>query len=642
MGEISDKNDFRKTALLLGNEAIAQAVVAAGCLVATAYPGTPSSEILPAIASCVDRLNAPTVVEWGANEKVAFEMALAATYTGARACAAMKQVGLNVAADPFMSGALLRLKGGMLLISADDPGPHSSQTEQDSRFFSMFAKTPCLDPSDAAEAAAMVEDAYALSEKHNIIVMLRPTTRVAHCRQTVDVLDRLRPGVFDRPVKFDRDPNRWTQLPALVRVASPQHNARIAKIREEFEIDWREYNYELPAKGKPKLGIIAGGVSFAMLCDLIGEWGRDDISVLKIGTPYPLPCRMTENFIARHEKVLVLEETYPVIETQLLDRGKVNGRWNDVVPSAGELLPEVIEEIVLSQLGEMISKPDSFLDSSSGSSALSTVINELNLTPRKPQLCAGCPHRGSFFSIRKAIPNAINPSDIGCYTLGINQKGLDSSLCMGGSVTMSSGFYLGHKAAGQERPVVATIGDSTFFHMGIAGLLSAVYNKHAFVLCVLDNSVTAMTGGQSHPGIGKKLRKNDPGRTLDIEAVVRGCGVTFVETVASYDVTAGVDAVKRAWEHAKANKIPALVIYKHPCMLLHVPQNIVPVTVREDQCVGCRYCIDYFGCPGLSFGEKVKKTSIDPRYCVSCGVCEAVCPHGAIIKRPAKPLSGAA
>jgi indolepyruvate ferredoxin oxidoreductase alpha subunit len=404
---------------------------------------------------------------------------------------------------------------------------------------------------------------------------------------------------------------------------SPQHNARIAKIREEFETDWGKYNYELPAKRKQKLGIIAGGVSFSMLCDLMDEWGRDDISVLKIGTPYPLPCRMVEDFIARHEKTLVLEETYPVIETQLLDRGKVNGRWNDAVPKAGELLPEVIENIVLSQLGERVSKPDS--------SRLSAAVGELNLTPRKPQLCAGCPHRSSFFSIRKAIPNAINPSDIGCYTLGINQKGLDSSLCMGGSVTMSSGFYLGHKAAGQERPIVATIGDSTFFHMGVLGLLSAVYNKHAFVLCVLDNSITAMTGGQSHPGIGDKLRKNDQGRTLDIETVARGCGVTFVETVASYDVAAGMDTVKRAWDHAKANEIPALVIFRHPCMLLRVPQDIVPVTVQKDQCVGCRYCIDYFGCPGLSFDEKAKKTSIDPRYCVSCGVCKSVCPHGAII-----------
>jgi indolepyruvate ferredoxin oxidoreductase alpha subunit len=616
------KNSARKKALLLGNEAIAQAVVAAGCQVAAAYPGTPSSEILPAIAACADRLAAPTVVEWGANEKVAFEMGLAATFTGARACVAMKQVGLNVAADPFMSGALSQLKGGMLLISADDPGPHSSQNEQDSRFFAMFAKVPCLDPSDALEASAMVKDAYALSEKHGIIVMLRPTTRVSHCRQSIEVVESFELGAS---VKFDRDPNRWTQLPALVRTAHPRHNARVAKIREEFETDWGAYNCELPAKGKAKLGIIAGGVVFSMLRDLLEEWGREDIAVLKIGTPYPLPNKLTEDFIARQEKVLVLEETYPVIETQLLDRTKVNGRWNDVVPSAGELLPEVIEKIVLSQLGETVSKPDS--------SELLAAVDELRLIPRKPQLCAGCPHRSSFFSIRKAIPSAINPSDIGCYTLGINQKGLDSSLCMGGAVTTSSGLYMAHKAAGQERPIVATLGDSTFFHMGVPGLLSAVYNKHAFVLCVLDNSITAMTGGQSNPGIGDKPRSKDRGVALDIETTARGCGVTWVETVEPYDIEAGVNTVKRAWEHAKDNETPAVVVYKHPCMLLRVPQESVPVTVEENKCVGCRYCIDYFGCPALSFDEGKKKTSIDARYCVSCGVCKDVCPHNAIVKQ---------
>ncbi|MDR1875974.1 MAG: indolepyruvate ferredoxin oxidoreductase subunit alpha [Synergistaceae bacterium] len=621
------KGALNKTrrALLLGNEAIAQAVVAAGCQVASAYPGTPSSEILPAIAACADRIGAPTVTEWGANEKVAFEMAFTATFTGARACAAMKQVGLNVAADPFMSGALFQLKGGMLLISADDPGPHSSQNEQDSRFFAMFAKAPCLDPSDALEAAAMVKDAYALSEKHGVIVMLRPTTRVAHCRQSIEVVESFEPGA---PVKFERDPNRWTQLPALVRVAHPRHNARITAIREEFEADWSAYNYELPAKGKAKLGVIAGGVSFSMLCDLIKEWGREDIAILKIGTPYPLPNRLAEDFIARHEKVLVLEETYPVIEMQLTNRARVNGRWNDVVPSASELLPEVIEKIVLSQLGETPSKPDT--------SQLSAAVDELRLIPRKPQLCAGCPHRGSFFSIRKAIPSAINPSDIGCYTLGINQKGLDTSLCMGGAVTTSSGLYMAHKATGQERPIVATLGDSTFFHMGVPGLLSAVYNRHAFVLCVLDNSVTAMTGGQSHPGIGDKPRKNDRGVAMDIETTARGCGVTFVETVEPYDIDAGVNAVKRAWEYAKNNETPALVIYRHPCMLLRVPQESVPVTVEKGKCVGCRYCVDYFGCPGLSFDDGAKKTSIDARYCVSCGVCKDVCPHGAIVGRPAE------
>jgi indolepyruvate ferredoxin oxidoreductase alpha subunit len=304
----------------------------------------------------------------------------------------------------------------------------------------------------------------------------------------------------------------------------------------------------------------------------------------------------------------------------------VNGRGNGAVPEAGELLPEVIEKIVLSQLGETPPKQD-FSDPE-----LAAAVGDLGLTVRKPQLCAGCPHRSSFFAIRKALPAAINPSDIGCYSLGVNQKGVDTSLCMGASVTMSSGFYLAHKVTDQERPVVATLGDSTFFHMGVPGLLSAVYNRHAFVLCVLDNSITAMTGGQSNPGLTAKPRGKDEGVALSIESVARGCGVTFVETVEAYDIAAGAGAVGRAWEHAKANRAPAVLVFKHPCMLLRVPQDVVPVSVERNKCVGCRYCIDYFGCPGLSFDERAKKTSIDKRYCVSCGVCVTVCPHKAIVK----------
>jgi len=568
------------------------------------------------------------VIEWGANEKVAFEKAIAASFTGARSCSAMKHVGLNVAADPFMTAALYNLKGGSLLISADDPGPHSSQTEQDSRMFAMLAKVPCLDPSDAKEAADMVKEAYALSEKYGVIVMLRPTTRVAHSRQSLYPVDSFAPW---NPVKFERNPARWVSLPAFVRTAHPNHNLRLEKIRDEFEKEYRKFNYELPAAKKAKLGVIAAGVSFSMLRDLVDEWGRDDTAILKIGTPYPLPVEMVDNFIARHDKILVLEETYPVIELQISDRTKVRGRLDSgrmrgVVPSSGELLPEVIERIVRSCLGESVPSPDIF-----DQADLTAAIEELRLTPRKPRLCAGCPHRCSFFTIRKAIPSAVNPSDIGCYTLGMNQKGIDISVCMGSAVTASSGLYMAHKATGQELPVVATIGDSTFFHTGVTGLLSAVYNRHAFVLCILDNSLTAMTGGQSHPGLGGKPRKDEQGVAVPIEVAARGCGVTFVEIVGAYDSDAGIDAVKRAWEHAKSNETPAVVIFRHPCMLLSVPQDVVPVTIKTDKCIGCRYCIDYFGCPGLLFDEDLKKVSLDSRFCISCGVCKKVCPQSAIV-----------
>lgn len=611
-----------KKALLLGNEAIAQAIVASGCQVASAYPGTPSSELLPAIAANADRLKASITVEWAANEKIAFEIALSSTFAGARACAVMKQVGLNVAADPFMSGALLELKGGMLLISADDPGPYSSQNEQDSRFFAMFAQIPCLDPSDALEAAEMVNAAYTLSEAHGVIVMLRPTTRVAHSRQIIDIIEDIKPV---NPVRFDRNPARWVCLPGFVRHAHPKHNKRVAKIRQEFEDLWSQYNYEIPSRERSKLGIIASGVSYALLHDLIREWGREDISVLKIGTPYPLPDKIVNNFISKHEKVLILEETYPVIEMQIINRTQIMGRWNGYVPSAGELLPQTIKSIIKKALQEPDYTPPE--------NQLALAIDELYLSPKKPVLCPGCPHRSSIFSIRKAFPNAIIPSDIGCYTLAINQKGLDTSLCMGAAVTTASGLYLAHKVTGQERPIIATIGDSTFFHMGAPGLLNAVHNCHAFVLCILDNSWTAMTGGQSHPGLSQKLRNGDQGIALDLEALCRGCGVTFIETVASYDTQSAIELLTNAWDYAKEKSTPAVLIFRHPCILLQIPQEIIPVAVLHTKCIGCRYCIDHFGCPALSFDSHTQKTSIDERYCINCGACLVACPHGAIVKK---------
>ncbi|MFA6880947.1 MAG: indolepyruvate ferredoxin oxidoreductase subunit alpha [Aminobacterium sp.] len=607
-------------AILLGNEAIARGIVEAGCAVATAYPGTPSSEILPAVAKFADALGTSTAVEWGANEKVAFEMATSAAFTGVRSCVVMKQVGLNVAADPFMSAAHFDMKGGMLLVVADDPGPHSSQTEQDSRFFAYFAKVPCFDPSTAAEAKDMVFDAYDLSEKYNIITMLRPSVRVDHCRQDVDIKDIL---TIDREIRFEKDPARWVCLPATVRINHPKLNKKNDQIREDFETEYSKYNYEIPAKGKAKLGIIASGVSFSIVYDILKAWGREDISILKIGTPVPLPIKMVTDFINRHENVLVLEETYPVVEMQLLDRTKVKGRWNGFVPRAGELLPEVIESIILKALDEE--------KAVGADSDLKAALEELKITPRKPMLCPGCPHRASVFAIRQAIPNAINPSDIGCYTLSVNQKGADAVMDMGASVTMASGLYLAHKVMGKDQPIVSTIGDSTFFHMGIPGLVSAVYNKHAFVLSILDNRTTAMTGAQSNPSVGDKLRKGDEGRIVEIEQVVRGCGVHYVQTLEAYDVEEGKRLVKEAWEYAKEHQEPAVLIFKHPCMLLREQQDKIQVKVDSEKCIGCKFCINFFNCPGLVFDEAKKKAYIDERFCVSCGVCTQVCPHGAII-----------
>lgn len=612
--------------VLLGNEAIARGLVEAGCDVLTAYPGTPSSEILPAAAAFADELGTKTVIEWGANEKVAMEIALGATFAGKRACAVMKQVGLNVAMDPFMSAAHFQLEGGMVVVVSDDPGCHASQDDQDSRGLALFAKVPCFDPAGAEEAKAMVASAFELSEKHKVMAMLRPAVRVDHCRQDVGL-----GPVFhsSAPADFKTRPaGNKVVMPARIMGFLEAHNARFEAIRGEFETDFGQYNFEVPSKNKATLGIIAGGVSYAIARDLVEALGREDVAILKIGTPVPLPLNLVDDFIARHGKVLVLEETFPVIENQLLDRTKVMGRWNGWVPKAGELVPEVVESILLRALG-IEAQADPALDS------LAAARDKLKLAVKKPVLCAGCGHRPSYFSIRKALPDSIIASDIGCYSLSIQQQAVDTIICMGASVTVASGLYSAWRSEGSEpkRPIFATLGDSTFFHNGMTGLSTAVYNRHAFVLAIMDNRITAMTGGQDHPGTGDKLRKDETGVAVDLEGAVKGCGVRWVRVIEAYDVEDNLETIREAWAYAKENLEPAVLVFRHPCVtMLKARPEKRPVTVSADKCIGCRMCQDRFACPGLAWDAENRKAFIDPRYCVDCGVCVSACPHGAIVR----------
>lgn len=617
---------MNRKAVLLGNEAIARGIVEAGCEVAGAYPGTPSSEILPAIAKYSDELGTDTQVEWGANEKVAYETALGATYAGKRSCAVMKQVGLDVAADPFMTSSSFDLNAGMLLVVSDDPGCHASQTDQDCRYFAMYAGIPCFDPCDAREAKKMVGDAYEVSEKYRVVTMLRPSVRVDHCRQDVELKEAVK---LDRPARFDRKPyGHMIHLPArLVRESLPRKNARYKRIAEDFETAFPEYNYEVESEETPSIGVIAGGICFSAVMDVIESLGRKDISVLKIGTPVPLPVKMTEDFISRHDKVIVFEETYPVIEMQLPDRTGILGRWNGAVPADGELTIDVIRHYLLEALGEGDCEDEA-------AKKLDEARVELGLGILPPRLCPGCGHRPSYSAIRKAYPDAIVCSDIGCYGLVKHQNAIDSIVSMGASITVASGMYLAYKADGRgtERPIFATLGDSTFFHTGMPGLTTAVYNRHAFVLAILDNSITAMTGGQDNPGTGRKMREGEEGVAVPLEEAVKGCGARYVEILEAYDVKKNVSAVKKAWEWAAANEQPAVVIFRHPCLTkLKVRQEVRPVKVDQDKCVGCRYCIDYFNCPGLAFDEEKNKAYIDERFCIKCGVCTEICPVGAIV-----------
>lgn len=609
--------------ILLGNEAIARGVVEAGCAVATAYPGTPSSEILPSIAKYSDELGTNTQVEWGANEKVALEMAIGACYAGKRSCAVMKQVGLNVAADPFMSVAHQKMDGGLVVIVSDDPGCHASQNDQDSRNYAMAAKIPCFDPSDAVEAKDMVFDAFDVAERYHVAVMHRPTVRIDHCRQDVELGDV---KVSQNSAVFDRMPaGHRIVMPAVIERFQKEHNERFEAVRSEFEkLD--KYNYEVASAKKSSLGIIAGGISYSVVMDILVKMDREDISVLKIGTPVPLPLKLVDDFIKRNEKVLILEETQPVIENQIIDRTRVLGRWNGYVPRQGELVPEVIETLIYKALGE-----DQPADSTGD--LLKNAGEEVGLAKRFPRLCPGCSHRPAYFSIRKAYPNCIVASDIGCYGLAIAQNAVDTNICMGGSVTAASGLYLGFKSDGKgtDRPIFATLGDSTFFHNGMTGLSTAVYNRHAFVLVVLDNRITAMTGGQDNPGTGDKMRKNEQGITVSIDDAVRGCGVKHLTVLDPYNIDANIPAIKEAWNYAAENREPAVIVFRHPCItMLKVTPERKPVYVDPDVCVGCGLCIKNFNCPGLVWDEENKKAYIDDRYCVHCGVCVDVCPKGAI------------
>lgn len=615
-----------ETRILLGNVAIARGIVEAGCHVVTSYPGTPSSEILPAVVKFKKELGLNTYVEWSANEKVAFDNALAASLTGKRAAVAMKQVGLNVASDSLMSSAYTGVIGGLVIISCDDPGPHSSQTEQDSRFFAMFAKIPVYDPSNPQEAKEMAKEAFELSEKFQIPVLLRPTIRVSHAKQNMKLLPI---QVLDRPANFKKNPDRWAATPKYRLVLHTRLNEALQRIRVRFESDTK-WNYEVGSRREASFGLITCSVSFAVIMDILEELKlKKVINVLKIGTPYPLPQKKVEEFIERHKKVLVIEETDSVIESQIIKKSRVLGRLTGHVPLQGELAPDVIYDILADVLRELrITNLKKSTDDK-----LDNLLEDLDLPVRRPTLCAGCPERAAFFAIKKALPKAIYSSDIGCYTLGLNLKAVDTVLDMGAGITLASGFYQAYHQDKGDIPIVATIGDSTFYHAGTASLLSAVYNNARFILVILDNEITAMTGMQPTPGSGITADGSE-GRKVPLKDLVKGCGVKWIKTIDPYDVKNLIKLLKRAREYTqRSDGGIAVIIARHPCLIRYPEvcmENPVKVEITDD-CNGCKYCLDFFECPALLLNEEKNRVEIDRMFCVDCGVCIDACPRGAII-----------
>ncbi len=613
--------------IFLGNEAIALGLLEGGCQVLTSYPGTPSSEILPGAVKLIRSEGLNTYTEWSTNEKVALDNAFAAAIAGKRAACCMKQVGLNVAADSLMSAAYLGTVGALVIISCDDPGPHSSQTEQDSRLMARLAKVPVLDPSTPEEARQMAAFALDLSEQFKVPVVLRPAIRVCHARQNIS-WERLQNN--ETKAAFEKDPTHWAATPRFRFLLHKELNKKLADMSRMFDTLERFNFHDLEEGKRYALGIIAGGVPYAVVRDIFKEGDRHDIPVLKIGTPYPFPERLAEEFLSACQKVLVIEETDSVIEYFLRDKQKVLGRLSGHVPSEGELIPDVIYNVINRTLKELSLDPLAEDLDTSGAE----LVSSLELPVRRPTLCPGCPHRASFFSIRKARPKAIFTSDIGCYTLGLNLGGVDTCLDMGAAITMASGFYQAFAQDGADQPIIATIGDSTFYHSGTAGLLNAVYNDARFVLVILDNEITAMTGMQPTPGLGVRA-DGSKGRAISLEQVVRGCGVEFLEIVDPYDIKAMTRVVKKAAEYVSdPNGGIAVIIARHPCVIAYRDQAIPErkeLTVTED-CVECNLCIERFECPALYRDEKLGRTAINPVLCSGCGVCIDVCPKGAIVE----------
>jgi len=616
-----------KQAILLGNEAIALGLLEGGCQVMTSYPGTPSSEILPGVVKFVKQYGLKTYTEWSTNEKVALDIAFAASVAGKRAACSMKQVGLNVAADSLMSSAYLGTEGALVIISCDDPGPHSSQTEQDTRLMARLAKVPVFDPSNPHEAREMAKAALELSERFKVPVVLRPAIRVCHARQDM-VWNELRD--HDRGASFEKDPLRWAATPKFRLKLHGELNRKLNEIKKYFETLDAFNNHTLEPGKKYPLGIVAGGVPYAAVSDMLAEEGRKDIPLLKIGTPFPFPEALAEEFLGACEKVLVLEETDTVIEYFLRDKQKVLGRLSGHVPSEGELVPEVLYSVLDNVLGELnLQRLGGAVDI-----RIQGLIQELDLPIRRPTLCPGCPHRASFFMIRKIQPKAIFTSDIGCYTLGLNLGGVDTCLDMGAAITMAAGFYHAFAQDGKEQPIVATIGDSTFFHSGTAGLLNAVYNDARFILVILDNETTAMTGMQPTPGLGIRA-DGSKGKQIPLERIVEGCGVEFMRVIDPYHMKSMRDALKEAAAYVKdPTGGVAVIIARHPCVIAY-PEAAIPerrAVEVTDKCVECNFCLEHFECPALYRDEELGRTAINKVLCAQCGLCIEICPKGAIVE----------
>jgi len=570
--------------LMLGNKAVARGLYEAGCKVISSYPGTPSTEITEEAAAYKE-----VYCEWAPNEKVALEVAHGATLGGVRAACAMKHVGLNVAADPLFTISYQGLNAGLVVCVADDPGMHSSQNEQDSRHYAIAAKLPMLEPSDSEESRVFAKKAFEMSEKFNTPVLLKMVTRVSHSQSIVDTEERIEPA----QIPYVKDPTK-----VMMTLNSRNAHVRVEQRTKDL-IEYAENcEFNRVEMGKDtSVGIITDSTSYQYAREVLGE----DACILKLGLINPLPEKLIKDFAAKVDRVVVLEELDPIIENHCKQLGiKVSGK--DTFPICGEFSQNLVRECLGMEVPAHMS------------------IDE-NLPARPPVMCAGCPHRGIFYILKKK--KCMVYGDIGCYTLGAVAplNAMDLNVCMGASCSGLHGFNKAMGEAGESNSV-GVIGDSTFIHSGMTGITDISYNMSNSTVIILDNSITGMTGHQQNPTTGKNLR-GEPAGKVDLEALCKALGFNRVRVVDPYDLK----AVEEAVTDELAAKEPSIIISRRPCVMIKGTVHKPPISVDEDKCVGCKQCMS-IGCPAIAV--KDKKAHIDPTLCIGCKVCSQMCKFGAI------------
>jgi len=578
--------------VLSGNEAIAQGAYEGGVTVGTAYPGTPSTEILEAL-SRYPEVNC----NWSSNEKVALEVAIGASMEGARVLCSMKHVGVNVAADPLMTLSYTGVRGGMVLISADDPGMHSSQNEQDNRHYARMAKIPLLEPSDSQEARDFVKYALDLSEDYDTPVMVRTTTRISHSRGVVTPAKPQRKELAEKP--YTKDASKFVMLPGYARNRHPLVEERTSRLRQVAE----KTSLNRLEKGNQDLGIICSGVAYHYVKEALPH-----ATVLKLGFSYPLPVKLIKELAASVKEILIVEELDPFLEEQVKSLG-ISVKGKELFSPLGELGTEIIRE-------------------KTGESSRQTIEVRNDLPPRPPVMCPGCSHRAVFYILRRLKLEVTG--DIGCYTLGALPplEAIDTCICMGASI----GTALGKEKAkpGASSRTIAIIGDSTFYHSGITPLLDVVYSQSAATVLILDNHTTAMTGHQDHPGTGRTLQ-GEKVPPVDLEGLCRAIGVKRVKTVDPFELKELRSIIK---EELSADE-PSVIIARRPCALLS-KASAPPLIVDQEQCTGCGTCIK-LGCPAINLQNK--KAQVNTTVCIGCDLCCQVCPSEAFYRPNEKAQS---